>query len=542
MTMAKPMTTTMMRPMLKTKPDRLPRRLSLLIFCLLIGGHVVLAQDAGWTAWLYNEADGRMTQVNAGGQVMSEFVVTLPPGFDRYPRRVALGRGGSPFAYIAYNSATFQGQIVVANRDKITAAFSLPLTIADSFEFIADENNFNADNSALALGYSLQGGGWAVIVMDARTGAVTQTLRHDTALVAALGLPATPGLTPVVRRFQGRDVTFTLVQSGTEGASEYNSYTWNLDTNLLAQNFAFTALDSDTFPLTGEVVMSLPDKRLANQSASFTFFQANSLQVYNPSDGARYPFYNMPDATLFRPRFVQNGELILFSATTAGSSGERWIIIRRDGSFVGSLPTISLSDVRGLPDGFIYTTGNFTPNATTLVYVNTRGALNAGTPLWTSPANASPIIVWAGTDTLTAQVAFSPWAKLADAAYEFGTSQAQAQAQPTLVSAATLVAPGALSPGEVPQPTAVIGGILAVGRRARIATTQGDKLNLRLAPSVNGDVVARLGSGALVTILEGPRRAEGYVWWKIRAPNGTEGWVVESVQDKDTRLQTLVPE
>jgi hypothetical protein len=44
-----------------------------------------------------------------------------------------------------------------------------------------------------------------------------------------------------------------------------------------------------------------------------------------------------------------------------------------------------------------------------------------------------------------------------------------------------------------------------------------------------------------VLLLEGPRSAGGFVWWRIRIPSGVEGWVVESVDDNGTRLRTLIP-
>ncbi|PJF23653.1 MAG: hypothetical protein CUN53_21800, partial [Phototrophicales bacterium] len=102
-----------------------------------------------------------------------------------------------------------------------------------------------------------------------------------------------------------------------------------------------------------------------------------------PRSGARFPFFNLPDAALQSPRFIQNGELIL---TDSVDAAERyaWLVIRRDGLLVGSLPTaVSIDDARGVPDGFIYTTSAYVPGATTLVYVNTRDGLDGGVPVWT---------------------------------------------------------------------------------------------------------------------------------------------------------------
>lgn len=220
----------------------------------------VAAQD-GWMVWLYNPPDGTMLKIGENGAVLDQLTLPLPQGFDRYPSRIAVGRNGTPFAYVVFNETTFQGALVVAERDQVLASFNLPVTIADSTEFIADASIFNDDNSAVALGYSLEGGGWALLVLDIPTKAVSATLRYDAPLVSALGVPGGVGLTPVVRRFSRRTVSFNLVQSGTEGAASYDSYDWNLDTGALTLNPVFPSLDSDTFAANGEMIMSLPEDR-----------------------------------------------------------------------------------------------------------------------------------------------------------------------------------------------------------------------------------------------------------------------------------------
>lgn len=60
-------------------------------------------------------------------------------------------------------------------------------------------------------------------------------------------------------------------------------------------------------------------------------------------------------------------------------------------------------------------------------------------------------------------------------------------------------------------------------------TRMGDNLNLRSLPSLQGSIVSKLREGDQVTILEGPIEADGYVWWKMRAANGLEGWAVDVV-------------
>jgi hypothetical protein len=59
----------------------------------------------------------------------------------------------------------------------------------------------------------------------------------------------------------------------------------------------------------------------------------------------------------------------------------------------------------------------------------------------------------------------------------------------------------------------------------------GDRLNVRSAPGTGASVLRQLFTGEYVTLLDGPRQAGGFTWWKVRVedysdtPN--EGWVVE---------------
>lgn len=77
---------------------------------------------------------------------------------------------------------------------------------------------------------------------------------------------------------------------------------------------------------------------------------------------------------------------------------------------------------------------------------------------------------------------------------------------------------------------------------ARVRTTDGDPLNIRSAASVDSAMLVQLVSGSRVAIIGGPRVADGYRWWQVRAPDGAAGWAVESVlDDRGLRLRTLLP-
>lgn len=58
-------------------------------------------------------------------------------------------------------------------------------------------------------------------------------------------------------------------------------------------------------------------------------------------------------------------------------------------------------------------------------------------------------------------------------------------------------------------------------------TTEGDNLNLRGTPSMDGEILKKLRTGEWLTIVSGPKVADDYVWWNVEIKDGTRGWVVE---------------
>jgi len=85
---------------------------------------------------------------------------------------------------------------------------------------------------------------------------------------------------------------------------------------------------------------------------------------------------------------------------------------------------------------------------------------------------------------------------------------------PTSTVVLTVGTPPATSP-----PTELGPGALAV-----ITGTAGAGLRLRALATTDADVLGMGREGTVVTVLEGPVEADGYVWWKVRTPDGDEGW------------------
>lgn len=80
---------------------------------------------------------------------------------------------------------------------------------------------------------------------------------------------------------------------------------------------------------------------------------------------------------------------------------------------------------------------------------------------------------------------------------------------------------------------------LAVNTRATVFASFGDRLNLRSGPGLSFDILSKLEPDANVTLLEGPRKNDGYSWWRVSTGDGQEGWAVERVEEEQTLYPAL---
>lgn len=84
-----------------------------------------------------------------------------------------------------------------------------------------------------------------------------------------------------------------------------------------------------------------------------------------------------------------------------------------------------------------------------------------------------------------------------------------------------------IQPIATQEPTPIPPGVLAIGVSATVVDTEVG-LNLRADPVVAADnILALVPDGTVLEVIDGPEEAEGYVWWRLRTADGTEGWGVE---------------
>jgi hypothetical protein len=91
-------------------------------------------------------------------------------------------------------------------------------------------------------------------------------------------------------------------------------------------------------------------------------------------------------------------------------------------------------------------------------------------------------------------------------------------ATPAVAPTDTVVLPG-VTPADTPVPSGIRPGALVL-----VQGTAGAGLNLREQPTTYAKVTGKAREGTVLTVLEGPTEADEYVWWKVRAPDGSEGW------------------
>ncbi len=105
------------------------------------------------------------------------------------------------------------------------------------------------------------------------------------------------------------------------------------------------------------------------------------------------------------------------------------------------------------------------------------------------------------------------------------------EATPTSAADTATPADTAATP-DATTPAASGGGSLVVGEYAKVFGTDGLGLSMRAGPGRNNARVglAEESPDVVLELLSGPKddeNGEDYIWWYIRHPDGTEGWVVQ---------------
>lgn len=68
---------------------------------------------------------------------------------------------------------------------------------------------------------------------------------------------------------------------------------------------------------------------------------------------------------------------------------------------------------------------------------------------------------------------------------------------------------------------------VTVGYYAEVVETGGVGVTVRNGPSTSNVPVAVSAEGSIILVIDGPIPGGEYQWWRVRLPDGTEGWAVE---------------
>jgi hypothetical protein len=384
------------------------RRGMVILLSLLLVSAAWGQDEALWLAWLYNPADGRMTLVNDSGEIQQVLFLPLPPKFVYPPFEVTVSDSGARVGYIVSDEVgkPYYARVYDINREEI-------ITDYDLTELLPDDSNgddsfrFNETLSALALSYGVDDG-WQILILDLNSSFITLSLRSASPQAVEADILSGEGISPLLRRYHGSQVTFSTVvnQPNSEssddeallGLLERGSYTWDLTTNRVRVDTSYPAPDGDFLALTGESLVAVADPDLPNQSRDFPYAQANALYVHDPVQGESFPLFNVDDHSFYFPRFIQNGARILLGGFDSEGQST-WYVIERSGELVGEWSPPSgtvLTSVRGMADGFLYTVDTLGAEGghATLLAVDTTEGLAVGRPVYSSASNTYPRLVW----------------------------------------------------------------------------------------------------------------------------------------------------
>jgi len=418
---------------LKTTDDQCKRNLEQFMFqrFLFLALVVVLLAafptqaDSTWSAWVYDSPSGQLWRVT--DTATPPTALALPVEADAVlSADLLVAPDGSLIAYTVTYAGARSVQFFDTAQAWITATYTPSVMVTrDSFDSAGSAEQFSEDGTRFAYAYQSAAGAWRIDVIDTQTGGLVASLDSVNSGLAAADVP-------LIFDLNGSRVLFNLLNAN--GA--WIGYAWDVNASAVMPTGMNLHADYDVFRSTGDLIMP-GDLTTAAVSAAPT----NALLVYQPLSGQVYPFYTERDARLHAPRFIQNGERIVVCVDLADGR-ETLHVIERDGETVGELPaSIPSRSIFGTPDGLIYMRDG------ELWFAETRGALNAGRPLFRLPASARI-------------------ADVATSADQYGPYERWANLSPNMPVLPTAAPPPATNPAALGDVTLDMGALADLGVRA----------------------------------------------------------------------------
>lgn len=360
-----------------------------------------------WTAWMYNPADGSIAQVAPDGRVVGALYLPLPQAYNTYGGRIVVSPSGRYIAYSAYDSTAAEqnSQLFVYDVPLGSILFGYDLAdaqtsgfdSANGFNALPDSAAFDEVNGQFAFGYLREGGAeWRVVVGDLANGAEFTSLSSGSASDV---IPEHD--VPVVRRYDGQRVTFTMVPPSDTGADGlYPAFNWNIGTGELTENGAYVTFDAAVLPATGEWLRVIHDESLRIAGGATT----NAVEAIAPS-GEGFTFYTDAESNLERAYFVEDGARVLVEVEHLATGQRSLRVLNRDGSVAGELIG-ALENIKGTPSGYV---GTFdSAEGVALAYVDTSVNPHAPVTLWTAGGSTGVQFAFIAASG-AAPTSFSAW-------------------------------------------------------------------------------------------------------------------------------------
>lgn len=482
--------------------------LTVLIFSIFLAVQApVDAAGPYWRVWLHEVAGRHLTMVDETGVVLQDLTLPLPDlSYSTVSRNVGISHGGNLIAYFLTNTS---GNIVFELYDTsistmYSGIYTPPLTTygRTSLDIVGGSRVFSRDDRFLGIAVQMDAY-WEIVVIDTLSRSVVSYLRSSDALVTDASLREGYGL-PTIQEIDSTSVHFTYLE-GMEGAPRFRSFVWRRATNELVETNRYPQVGSDLFEASGEVLVAYQNEAYPNSIPLIDGIplQMNVVQV-SPATGAPFNWFNNERSSLLA-HFVENGQRVLVRGYDVLSGMQNWALLERDLTMLHSdVPPWQIASLEGVGDGFIYIATNVLASGEPVLMHQdtTSGTLGTVASVWTGTAGSYIEIAWVEDVRFAEAGGFTAWESIDTL---LGIVPA------TSIPIASLSAP-------LP---------LAVGATARIVTTEGDMLNVRSGAGTSFALLYQFANNTRVSVLEGPIAAGGFTWWRVRADDGREGWVVD---------------
>jgi hypothetical protein len=500
--------------------------LLLILFCLFFAlqPHTE-AQDSFWRVWLHEPAGRHLMMVEDTGEVLQDITLPVPDlSYSIVSRTVGISHDGNLIAYFLTNET---GNIIfqlydVAAMTMYSEIYTPPLTNygRTSLDIVGGSKVFSIDDIYLAVAVQMDAY-WEIVLIDTTTRTVVSTLRSSDTIASAAEVGDGYGL-PAIQAVDSDTVHFSYIDS-MDGSGRYRSFVWKTSTSELSETNLYPHLASDRFEPTGEALVSYQNESYPNNLELIEGIpiQLNVIQVNTPTNPPFVWFNN--ESSSLAASFVQNGQRIMVWGWDVQSFEPHWALLERDLTVLHSAaPPWEFYGLAGVGDGFLYIATNVTAGGEpALIHHNTEdGTLDNVENVWISSNNNFVEIAWVEDVRFELAGDFLPWAQFDDLIV------GDPPAPTALVPATSEAIPTSLAP---------LG--ITVGVRAIIVTTEGDMLNVRSGAGISFALLYQFANDTRVTILEGPISADGFTWWRVRADDGREGWVVDFADGVSTLIR-----